>query len=132
MEVLSRPKPNTVDDSFTVAEVGAAAYNLLAKNSKKDGTKMFALSIEEINAQISFDQECQADALDLNSIDTFQENINDIKSKLPDLLHEFADVFDRSKANDLPPHRPYDHKIDLQPDAAPPKVKFTECHPTRT
>jgi len=34
--------------------------------------------------------------------------------------HEFADVFDKGKASQLPPHRPYDLKIDLEEGSAPP------------
>lgn len=44
----------------------------------------------------------------------------DPKEFLPSHYHEYLDVFDRTQANKLPPHRPWDHAIDLQPDKTPP------------
>ena len=41
-------------------------------------------------------------------------------SGIPEEYHEFADVFDKGKASQLPPHRPYDLKIDLEEGATPP------------
>ena len=34
-------------------------------------------------------------------------------SSIPKDYHEFADVFSKGKADSLPPHRPYDLKIDI-------------------
>lgn len=39
---------------------------------------------------------------------------------LPPQYHDFLDVFDREQANLLPPHRPWDHAIELQPGKHPP------------
>jgi hypothetical protein len=39
---------------------------------------------------------------------------------LPTKLHDFADVFSKIKASVLPPHRPYDIKIELEPGKSPP------------
>ncbi|KAI0993067.1 hypothetical protein K3495_g15117 [Podosphaera aphanis] len=39
---------------------------------------------------------------------------------LPLQYHDFLDVFDRKHANYLPPHRSWDHAIDLQPGKTPP------------
>ena len=39
-------------------------------------------------------------------------------SSIPEDYHEFADVFSKGKADALPPHRPYDLKIDI--DGTPP------------
>jgi len=41
-------------------------------------------------------------------------------SNVPSEYHEFADVFSKTKAEVLPPHRPYDLKINLEEDAQPP------------
>ena len=43
-------------------------------------------------------------------------------SKIPPEYHDFADVFSKGKADTLPPHRPYDLKIDLEDGASPPIV----------
>ena len=39
---------------------------------------------------------------------------------VPHEYHDFADVFDKVKADSLPPHRPHDLKIDLEEGASPP------------
>jgi hypothetical protein len=41
-------------------------------------------------------------------------------SGVPSDYHEFADVFNKGKASQLPPHCPYDLKIDLEEGSAPP------------
>jgi len=41
-------------------------------------------------------------------------------SNIPSKYHKFADVFSKTKAEVLPPHRPYDLKIDLEEGAQPP------------
>jgi len=43
-------------------------------------------------------------------------------SQIPEEYHDFADVFSKAKAFTLPPHRPYDLKIDLDEGASPPIV----------
>jgi len=39
---------------------------------------------------------------------------------VPSDYHEFADVFNKGKASQLPPHRPYDLKVDLEEGPTPP------------
>ena len=40
-------------------------------------------------------------------------------SNVPSEYHEFADIFSKTKAETLPPHRPYDLKINLEEGAQP-------------
>jgi hypothetical protein len=40
--------------------------------------------------------------------------IEETRAKLSFEYHEFLDVFDRSKVNELLSHRSYDHKIKLE------------------
>ena len=39
---------------------------------------------------------------------------------VPEHFHEFLHVFEKGKAQELPPHRTYNHSIRLKPDFAPP------------
>jgi len=41
-------------------------------------------------------------------------------SNVPSEYHEFADVFNKTKAEVLTPHHPYDLKINLEEGAQPP------------
>ena len=59
-------------------------------------------------------------------------------SIVPDLAgvpldyHDFKEVFSKTKATSLPPHRPYDCAIDLQPGISPPKEwLYSLCAPER-
>ena len=48
------------------------------------------------------------------------KKIVDPATILPPEYYEFLDVFSRHLSDQLPPHRPYDHSIRLQPEAKPP------------
>src|SRR5277367_4208756 len=37
------------------------------------------------------------------------------KETVPEYLHDFADVFEKQEFDELPPHRPWDHTIELVP-----------------
>ncbi|KAG5719025.1 hypothetical protein E4T56_gene20411 [Termitomyces sp. T112] len=43
---------------------------------------------------------------------------------VPPEYHEFTDVFSKGSAKELPPHRSYDHKIDLEEGTSPPFGKI--------
>ncbi len=45
------------------------------------------------------------------------------QTSLPTVYAKFAEVFSKSKATQLPPHRPWDCAIDLLPNTSPPKSK---------
>ena len=47
-----------------------------------------------------------------------------IKQKLPKEYHNLIDIFDRSKAKELPPHRLYDYKIELEAGKKPPQSRL--------
>ena len=39
-----------------------------------------------------------------------------VEQKLPRRHQKFKDVFSKAASDILPPHRPYDHKIEIEPD----------------
>lgn len=39
---------------------------------------------------------------------------------VPSQYHEFADVFSSKEVEELPPHRPYNHAIDVEEGKTPP------------
>ncbi|KAG5349347.1 hypothetical protein C0989_004462 [Termitomyces sp. Mn162] len=43
---------------------------------------------------------------------------------VPPEYHEFADMFSEGSAKELPPHRSYNHKIDLKEGTSPPFGKI--------
>ena len=44
----------------------------------------------------------------------------EFKRTVPEQYHDYANVFSKTAAASLPPHRPYDHTIDLEEGATPP------------
>ena len=85
----------------SVSFINAAAYARLARVK---GNTIFSISISVSDSVAG----CSASAeqVDLSSI--------------PEDYHEFADVFSKSQASTLPPHRSYDLNIDLEEGAEPP------------
>ena len=52
-----------------------------------------------------------------------------VRDRLPEEYHDFLDVFDRSKADELPPHRSYDHKLEFVDDFDKSKLPRSRIYP---
>ena len=87
--------------SPSVSFINAAAYARLACLK---GNTIFTVTIS--NSDSITGCSANTDPIDLSGI--------------PEDYHKFADVFSKSQASTLPPHRPYDLKIDLKEGAEPP------------
>ena len=127
--ILPRLKPKDNDDTATIYMVGASGYNHLAKKAKQEGTQLFAMSMHEVNQELAVSQQIATEVLELTNIELSQANQEDLRSKLPPEYHDFLDVFDRAKANKLPPHRSSDHKIELLSEAKPPQSRAYKMSP---
>ena len=112
-EPLDESKP------VSIAMIGAAAYRSLIR--KKD-VKTFSITPYQIDQMLESLNRQATDSSALCAIDPI--TIEETRAKLPPEYHEFLDVFDRSKADELPPHRPYDHKIELEGEGQPPKSRL--------
>ena len=94
-----------------MAFIGSAA---LLHLHRKRGLKIFSATLREIDAAAkSAEISCslQAAGAVLNK---------DPRSLVPEHFHDFLHVFEKGKAQQLPPHRSYDHTIPLKPDSTPP------------
>jgi len=102
------PKLRTPDISL----INAAAYKCA---SKLAGSVTFKMTIapEGISAKSSNSSDILADL-----------------SAIPEEYHEFADVFNKKKADTLPPHRPYDLNIETEEGATPPPGRMYSLSPT--
>ncbi len=83
-------KPSRVID---IAQIGAVPF---ARLSTKPGIDIFAATIKDIEKALAPKKEV------------------DPKPLLPKEYHEFLDVFSRTAADVLPPHRPCDHHIEVE------------------
>ena len=90
-----------------IARIGAHPFHML---SKKPGHEIFTISLRDL------DQTLTPPAPIKIKVD---KDVNPA-TILPVEYHEFLDVFSRKESEVLPPHRPYDHKIELKPGCEPP------------
>jgi len=85
----------------SVSFINAAAYARLARLKEN-----ITFSVTISNSDSVADCSSNIEQVDLSGI--------------PDDYHDFADVFSKSQASTLPPHRPYDLSIELDEGAEPP------------
>src|ERR1700733_12546947 len=99
------PTPTTpkATPKVDISLVNAVAY---LRTCELPGTQQFTLNLKDISARASSTSTSDPSPVDLSSI--------------PEEYHEFADVFDKAKADILAQHRPYDLKIHLDEGATPP------------
>ncbi len=122
--MLKRPVSTTVqEESFTIRSIDVASFKTLLNRSKKDQTEVFALSMKNIDREIAYNTQCDLNALNVSSVEETTQDWEAIKAKLPSEYHDFLDVFDRAQSDKLPPHRSYDHKIELISDSTPPRCR---------
>ncbi len=129
LKVLQRSAPTASEKNFSMFSVRAAPFHALVKRSKKDRIEVFAMSIEDIDREIVYNIQCELNVLDVAFIDASAQNLEDIKVKLSSEYQDFLDVFDRAQADKLPPHRSYDHKIELTNDVTPPRCRAYRMSP---
>jgi len=103
-------------ESFLIQSINAALFKMLLNHSKKNQTKVFALSMIDINREITYNTQCNLNALNVSSINEMTQNLKVIKAKLSSKYHEFLNVFDQAQLNKLSSHRFYDHKIEFTSD----------------
>ncbi len=100
-------------ESFLIQSINIASFKTLLNHSKKNKIKVFALFMININKEITYNTQCNLNALNVFSINEMTQNLKDIKAKLSSKYHEFLNVFDWVQLNKLSSHHFYDHKIEL-------------------
>ena len=97
--------PNLSLEAPRVALRDAAAFS---RACKLEGSRCFQLNLAEPEPETSArSASAKPEPVDLKDV--------------PKEYHDFADVFSKSKADSLAPHRPYDLKIALEDGATPPQ-----------
>ena len=103
---IERTQKGTERTPPRVALVGAAAF---AYACNQPETELYLMTMNEI---------CKTIHVSAQETDT-REPESDL-STIPPEYHEFADLFSKKKADELPPHQPYDHTVPLESGKAPP------------
>ena len=119
METTKSRRNSSINQLRKPTQASASIFAIL---SQQPGSQYFALSLRDLDLLIDEPMQRLATVQVGDAITTIPKNA-DPKIFLPPAYHEFLDVFDRSQAKILPPHRPWDHPIDLQQGKNPPAVR---------
>ncbi len=104
-------------ESFLIQSINIASFKTLLNHSKKNKIEVFALFMMNINKKITYNTQCNLNALNVSSINEMTQNLKDIKAKLSSKYYEFLNVFNRAQSNKLLSHCFYDYKIELISDS---------------
>jgi hypothetical protein len=80
----------------------------------EEGPLTFGIVMPSIESPILAKSSIPSDVLDDD------DPLESLPEHIPDVYADFADVFSGKNADKLPPRRPYDHAIDLDPGTTPP------------
>jgi hypothetical protein len=115
-------------DALTEADFKAVLSTPIEDSFKKRFPPTFQAFIEDHQEKFFLNRVTQED-IDIFLKGKPKPSPEEIKKKLPIEYHEFIDVFSPKEADALPPHRPFDHKIDLKPGTQPPYFRNRPMSP---
>ena len=101
--VANTPITRSARRAPLVSLVGPHAFGMICN---QPGAQLFVMTVSQ--------------AVELASAQTGEATSDPDLSTIPPEYHEFADLFSEKEADMLPPHRPYDHQIPLEPGTTPP------------
>jgi transposase InsO family protein len=96
----------TPERPMQISAIGGHPFRRLAYKHK---LTIFSTSLYEINQALGLKEQSKEPKDEL-----------DLKDYIPTEYHEFLPLFSEALAKNLPPHRPYDHKIPLREGFTPP------------
>ncbi|KAA6410992.1 MAG: hypothetical protein FRX48_05303 [Lasallia pustulata] len=100
----------TFNDTVDIAIIGAAAFNRLnMRGQYQDGVQLFSMTIQEMEKALS-----EQTADNTSEINILVLSMQEVLAKVPTPYQDLKDAFDPVKAKQLPPHRSYDHEIEIE------------------
>lgn len=84
-----------------IALIGAVGFH---RNLQNEGSTLFSTSLYEIDRMLKEDQAPEGEETDEHRVERL----------LPKEYAEFREVFSKAASDTLPPHRPHDHRIQLE------------------
>ena len=140
-----------VPEPLDIQEVSAAAFYTNARDKQN---KLFSLTMSETpqqhdpprprrpcvmrnevcpcGSQVKYKKCCGSASKANAPVDVCEATVptpQQVRDRLPEDYHDFLDVFDRSKADELPPHRPYDHRLEFVDDFDKSKLPKSRIYP---
>ena len=140
------PAPRYPKDELDIYEIGAASFHNYARKSE---CRLFTMTIAEkdvsahkypvpttkvkrnirclCNSGIKYKHCCGSNQVAINVTEDLDQS--QIKQLVPDEYQDYLDVFDRDKADELPPHRSYDYKLEFIDDTDKSKLPRSRIYP---
>ena len=86
---------------------------------QQEKNQYFSTSVKQIDKLLGWHNQHPDFAESINAMGEFEQVLTDedLKKRLPPEAWEFIETFKKKKIMELPPHRKYDHKIDLEDGA---------------
>jgi transposase InsO family protein len=91
----------------------------------EEGDRMFAAGLRHPSAEIR-----ATSTISQRLAEAFKRNSEPRQSDIPDYLREFTDVFSKESFDALPESKPWDHAIELVPEAKPAGCKVYPLSPS--
>jgi transposase InsO family protein len=126
---LWQPKATRTPAAIEIRPISGTALNFICKNYAD--YELFSVTMQEVDSLLDQKREQKQGRDDLNSLvaqllaSTDRKavmhsilNLEAAEPPVPDKYKDYAHVFSKAESNILPPHRPYDHKIQLEADGA--------------
>ena len=82
-KILPRPKPQAEYTPILIHAIGAAVFHSLATKPKSENIQLFAMSMQDIDAQLAFHRDAKVDTISLSSVESAAQNREEILAKLP-------------------------------------------------
>ena len=139
-------KPLRNSNGLDINEISAAAFY---DHARKGDCQLFALTITEEGVAISpqaksgphigrndrcpcgsktkYKKCCGSNAVRVCETEILTPE--QVKDRLPTEYHDYLDVFDRSEADKLPPHRTYDHQLEFIDEDAKTRLPKSRIYP---
>ena len=107
-KVVPRPTSSTTKKPPKISIIGPHAF---ARLCNQPGVELCLMSFQPASLQVN--------SAEVNTEDQGGAQVPNL-TNVPIEYHNLAELFSEDKAHELPPHRPYDHKISLEPGSTPP------------
>jgi len=111
LEEVVEPLPQPTPDDLDIRIIGAAPFDLL----RRQGAYCCVINTHEILKHVTEEPVDEPDFSEYTD-----DELKNFKDKVPECYHDFADVFSEGVARKLPPHRSYDHTIEVEEGKQPP------------
>jgi len=107
------PKDALLNPNIDIKIIGAAPFARLIR----EGIEVYQLHVSPVSHETLHTEQTH----NSEKKKTEQEILDEV---VPPEYHDFANIFLEGEAKTLPPHRPYDHKINLEEGTEPPFRKI--------